>query len=52
MSSKERKHMQNFDRSSKGGGGSGQDWAEKLGFHSLLPLSPSIKKHIFKNDVH
>jgi hypothetical protein len=47
MSSKERKHMQNFGRHSKGGGGSGQEWVEKLGFHSLLPLLLSIKKTCF-----
>jgi hypothetical protein len=31
----------------KGGGGSDQEQAEKLGFHSLLPLLLLIKKHIF-----
>jgi hypothetical protein len=30
-----------------GGGGGGQEWAAKLGFHSLLPLSLSIRKTYF-----
>jgi hypothetical protein len=28
----------------EGGGGNGKEQVAKLGFHSLLPLSPSIEK--------
>jgi hypothetical protein len=38
MSSKERKHMQNLVNIAKGGGGSGQEWVEKLRFRSLAPI--------------
>jgi len=31
----------------EGGSGGGQEWATKLGFHSLLPSSLSIKKTYF-----
>jgi hypothetical protein len=28
----------------EGGGGNGQEWVAKLGFFSLLPMSPLIEK--------
>ncbi len=51
LNSKKKKVCKILVDIAEGEGGGGQEWGAKLGFHSLLSLSLSIKKTYFKNYV-